>query len=124
VLRLRRTPHGGWLTHKAPLEVSEGTKSRQEFELEIEDPDTLQRIFEALGYAPTFRYQKYRTTFSHQSVEIVLDETPIGAFLEIEGPIAAIHETAHALGFEREDYIAESYVSLFFAGGGEGDMLF
>jgi hypothetical protein len=57
-------------------------------------------------------------------VEIVVDETPIGTFLEIEGPVAAIHEAARALGRGPADYVGASYVALFAAAGGTGDMVF
>ncbi len=72
----------------------------------------------------SFRYQKYRETYHWRDVEIVVDETPIGTFLEIEGPPATIHEAARALGRARADYIAESYAALFLASGGTGDMVF
>ena len=45
-----------------------------------------------------FRYQKYRESYHWRDVEIVVDETPIGTFLEIEGPVSTIHEAARALG--------------------------
>jgi len=32
-------------------------------------------------------YEKYRTTFTIGSLEVVLDELPYGNFVEIEGPI-------------------------------------
>jgi hypothetical protein len=57
-------------------------------------------------------------------VEVVVDETPIGAFLEIEGEVEAIHAAAAALGFGPADYIRDSYAALFAASGGTGDMLF
>ena len=42
----------------------------------------------ALGYRQVFRYQKYRRDLrAGARSEIVLDETPIGTFLEIEGPV-------------------------------------
>ena len=44
--------------------------------------------------------------------------------LEIEGTPAAIHRTAAALGYARGDYITDSYVGLFLAAGGRGDMVF
>jgi adenylate cyclase, class 2 len=123
-LRVRRTDAGGVLTYKGPRRDRGGVKSRTEIETAVTDPDALQGVLEALGFRPVFRYQKYREVFRWQSVEIVVDETPIGSFLEIEGPVAAIHEAAAALGYGSGDYVAESYASLFFAGGGQGDMTF
>ena len=46
---------------------------------------------------------------------MVLDETPIGNFGEIEGPPRWIDRTAQALGIGREDYITETYAPMFFA---------
>ena len=53
-----------------------------------------------------------------------MDETPIGIFLEIEGDAEGIHAVAAELGFSPSDYVTESYVGLFFAEGGQGDMVF
>ena len=59
-----------------------------------------------------------------KQVEIVLDETPIGTFLEIEGAPERIHAAAAALGRRPDEFIEDSYAALFFAAGGTGDMLF
>ncbi len=58
-----------------------------------------------------------------------LDETPIGVFLELEGPASAIDRAAQALGFEKRDYVLANYMTLyreFCQSGGEEprDMLF
>jgi adenylate cyclase, class 2 len=124
LLRLRRVGEKGVLTFKGVRKVIEGIKSREEIEVALPDPDTVERLFGALGYKPIFRYQKYREVFRWRDVEIVLDETPIGTFLEIEGEVKGIHAAAQALGFKAEDYISESYASLFYASGGRGDMVF
>jgi adenylate cyclase class 2 len=55
---------------------------------------------------------------------VVLDETPVGTYLEIEGPLETIHRAARALGRGPEDYLTDSYAALFFAAGGAGDMVF
>jgi len=44
---------------------------------------------------------------------IELDETPIGVFLELEGPATAIDRAAKALGFEKRDYILANYMVLY-----------
>ncbi len=124
-LRLRRAGGRAIVTFKGPKEErADGVKSRPEIELEVTDADAFDSILVALGYKKVFRYQKYRETFEWRDVEIVLDETPIGTFLEIEGPIATIHAAAAALGRGPGDYIADSYAALFFASGGRGDMVF
>jgi adenylate cyclase class 2 len=46
---------------------------------------------------------------------VVLDETPIGNFGEIEGTPRWIDRTARALGIGRRDYITQTYAPMFFA---------
>ena len=124
-LRLRRADGRAIVTHKGPRQDrGDGIKGRSETELEVSDGGAFHAILTALGYRPVFRYQKYREAWRWRDVEIVIDETPIGTFLEIEGPVATIHEAARALGRGPGDYIADSYAALFFAAGGTGDMVF
>jgi adenylate cyclase, class 2 len=118
------------LTFKQPIDnpadsemVGEGYgpyKVREELELEVADAGTLARIFEGLGMSGWFRYEKYRTTFRlpdslawAKGLLIELDETPIGTFVELEGPDAAIDRAAEELGFSRRDYILQSYLGLY-----------
>jgi adenylate cyclase class 2 len=124
VLRLRTTPAGGVLTFKGPREDRDGLKSREERESAVDNPDALRVILRRLGYRPVFRYQKYRESWRHRGQEVEIDETPIGAFLEIEGDAEGIHAVAAELGYGRADYVLDSYVALFFAGGGKGEMVF
>ena len=124
LLRLRRTPQGGHLTYKGPRLDSGEVKAREEIEVSVGEPDDLQALLAALGLRPVFRYQKYRETYSWKDVEIVVDETPVGTFLEVEGPVEGIHAAAAALGYRRADYITDSYAGLFVAAGGTGDMVF
>jgi adenylate cyclase, class 2 len=95
-------------------------KVRDEIELEVTDPGNLTRIFEGLGMSGWFRYEKYRTTFRMPDSKawatgllIELDETPIGAFVELEGPVAAIDRAAQELGFSKRDYVLKNYLRLY-----------
>ena len=124
VVRLRRTPEAALVTYKGAGSVVSGVRSREEIEFSVSDADGFQKTLAALGFAPTFRYQKYRESFRHQDVEIVIDETPVGCFIEIEGPPVTIHLTAAALGYAPPDYVLVSYVALFAESGGRGDMTF
>jgi len=125
VLRLRRAdPGDATLTYKGAKRVVEGIRSRDETESVVADADVVQRILAALGLRPTFRYQKYRESYAWRDVEIVVDETPVGVFLEIEGPLETIHAAAAALGFGPGDYVTDSYVEIFLASGRGGDMVF
>jgi adenylate cyclase, class 2 len=124
ILRLRRVPEGAILTYKGPRRLEEGLKSREERETGVADADAVQAILEGVGLRPVFRYQKYREAYDWRGKEIVVDETPIGTFLEIEGDVEGIHAAAAALGRGSADYVSDSYVGLFFASGGKGDMVF
>jgi adenylate cyclase class 2 len=125
VLRVRQVGETGVLTYKSDRRVSAGgVKSRREVEVRVDAPGRLREILGELGFVHGFRYQKYRETWRYGGCEIVVDETPMGTFLEIEGAEADIHAAAQALGYGREAYLTESYVALFFARGGRGDMLF
>jgi adenylate cyclase class 2 len=124
LLRVRHVGGSGVLTFKGPREIVEGVKSRREVETTVADAGALESVLEALGYRPVFRYQKYREAYRWEDVEIVVDETPVGTFLEVEGEIAAVHRAATALGYGPADYVADSYATLFFAAGGRGDMTF
>ena len=44
---------------------------------------------------------------------LVLDETPIGTFVELEGPGSAIDQAARALGFSPRDYVLKNYLVLY-----------
>jgi adenylate cyclase class 2 len=113
LLRLRK--YGGkWvLTHKAKGNLGRH-KSRVETETEVTDGKKLDAILLALGFTPSFRYEKYRAEWSDGKGHVVMDETPIGNLGEIEGPARWIDRTAKALGIAPEDYITKSYAELFF----------
>ena len=90
-------------------------KRREEREFHADNIDECLALFAGLGYTPSLRYEKYRTEF-HRAEEpghITLDETPIGVFMELEGPARWIDATAKSLGYSRADYILLSYGRLF-----------
>lgn len=104
------------LTFKGAPDIADGVKQREELECEINDAANLKEILSRLSYKITFRYQKFRTIYSPPNVDldICIDETPIGIFFELEGEILRIHEFATKLGYSRDDYITQSYSSLYF----------
>jgi adenylate cyclase class 2 len=116
-LRLESSAEGKlWkLTYKGPSARELGYKSREEIETRVADGDNLILILSRLGYMPAFRYEKYRTTFamSQQPGIITVDETPLGIFLELEGPKEWIDDTAKRLGFSPYDYVTSSYATLW-----------
>jgi adenylate cyclase class 2 len=113
LLRLRKYGETWVLTHKAKGK-SGRHKVRVELETRVENGDQMDAILRALGFAPTFRYEKYRAEWSDGTGHVVLDETPIGTFGEIEGPSRWIDRTARALGITPGHYITQTYAELFF----------
>jgi len=114
LLRLREYGSSWLLTHKAKGKVARH-KTRIETETRIENGEQLQKILFALGYLPSFRYEKFRAEWGDGEGNVVLDETPIGCFGEIEGPARWIDRTARLLGIERTAYITDTYAGLFYA---------
>jgi adenylate cyclase class 2 len=113
VLRLRVYGDRYLLTHKS-RGVSLKHKTRIEHETAVASAEQMHAILIALGFRPTFRYEKFRAEWSDGAGDVVIDHTPIGAFAEIEGAPQWIDRTAKILGLSEGDYITASYAELFF----------
>jgi adenylate cyclase class 2 len=113
VLRIRKYGENWKLTHKAKSQEAARHKTRAETETGIDDGEALDHIFRALGFAPSFIYEKFRSEWTDGKGHVVLDETPIGNLGEIEGVPEWIDRVAGELGIEEKDYINKSYVELF-----------
>ena len=112
LLRIRQYGKEWTLTHKSGTTRGRHS-SRIELETRVGDGKNLDAILRALGYSPSFRYEKYRAEWSDAQGQVVVDETPIGNFCEIEGPARWIDESAKKLGVKAEDYITKNYAALF-----------
>lgn len=128
---------GGLITYKGMLSGKRGSgsgkyKVREEIEYRVKNAARIERLFARLGLCRGFRYEKYRTKYelaAFPGLQVDLDETPIGTFLELEGPQRAIDGAARALGYSENDYIAVSYLELYLAecdrlGKKPGNMVF
>ena len=113
LLRLRKYGAGWVLTHKAKGKAGRH-KTRAETETRIADGAKMEAILRALSFAPTFRYEKFRAEWSDGKGHVVVDETPIGNFGEIEGPSRWIDQTAQLLQIRLSDYLTATYTELFF----------
>jgi len=114
LLRLRKYGDTWTVTHKAKARVGRH-KSRVETETIVENGEAMGRIFSALGLQPVFQYEKFRSEWADGKGHVVVDETPIGNFAEIEGPPSWIDRTARSLGIREHEYITQNYAALFFA---------
>lgn len=125
LLRIRRYGDVWTVTHKrlpgTPEEQdSSRYKVRVETETTVADGSTLAAIFEQLGFAPAFTYQKFRSEWSQRVASpsgpnghLVIDETPIGNFAELEGPTGWIDQTLSTLQIDPSVCLTDSYGKLF-----------
>jgi adenylate cyclase class 2 len=116
LVRVRATRGRRVLTYKG-LSQAGKYKKRPESEIDLPKGASIEEIFTNMGYHPVFRYEKFRTEYTNSSApgKVLLDETPIGNFLEIEGTPRWIDRTARMLGFSPDDYITRSYGYLYLA---------
>jgi adenylate cyclase class 2 len=114
---VRRGSSRGVLTAKIPAPDAKRPRFKEKIETEVIVPDAMawQRAVQKLGLREGFRYEKYRTSFRFGGAHLALDETPVGVFLEIEGPPAAIDRIARRLGFSARAYIRATYWDLYVA---------
>src|SRR6201999_915107 len=116
-LRLRHYGERCTVTHKRVAEGStEGDvryKTRIETECVVADGNALAEIFTQLGYGPVFRYEKFRTEWEMGEGHLVLDETPIGIWAELEGAPEWIDSMLERLGVDSGACTTESYGKLF-----------
>lgn len=153
VLRLRFAAGKALLTFKGAPVYSRRYKVRPELETEVAGGKLLKEILKSAGFEEVFRYERYRTEYVPGSRrrkkdpkagnargrstegrtvargEVDYDETPIGNYIELEGPKRWIDRMARQLGFGRRDYITLSYVALYHqkcreAGMKPGEMVF
>lgn len=132
VLRLRKYGDTWILTHKAAERRTERKvhggadnrnplkhKVRIETETVVEDGEAVSTMFASFGLAPVFRYEKYRSEWMGGKGHVLIDETPIGDFAELEGSPDWIDATAKALAIDESEYVTSNYISLFKKSGGD-----
>jgi adenylate cyclase class 2 len=121
LLRLRFAHGEDRLTFKGPSLRQRWYETRREIETRVEDGVLLREVLKSLGLKQVFIYEKYRTIYAelnkadlHGLPQVAYDETPIGNYLELEGPAKWIDEVATRLGYSRQDYITSSYWALYY----------
>jgi adenylate cyclase class 2 len=112
LLRIRKYGSEWTLTHKSGTTRGHHS-SRVELETSVGNGHQMDLILRALRYSPSFRYEKFRAEWSDGKGQVVVDETPIGNFCEIEGPPRWIDATAKKLGVSAANYITKNYATLF-----------
>lgn len=113
VLRLRQDT-ASRLTYKGPDDVKGGARARVEIEITVSDFASARAFLEALGYRVIMTYEKFRTVYELDGMEIALDELPYGRFVEIEGKEPQkIQELSERLGLNWEARLSHGYNAMF-----------
>ena len=115
LLRVRRAGKTVTCTSKGVESAGGRHKRREEHEFRASDFDAALAVFGAVGYREAFRYEKFRTEFARagEPGHVTLDETPVGIYLELEGPARWIDRTAQVLAFPRDRWITLSYARIY-----------
>ena len=113
LLRLRQHGDRNLLTLKGPVSYSGSIKVRSEHETEFSNFPRMVDIFERLGFSVFMRYEKDREEWLLGEFSVVLDHTPMGDFVEVEGPPERLEQAAQLLGLETASAVRGSYVSLW-----------
>ena len=114
-LRLRSYGKRNILTWKGPLQPDRELKIREEIETEVSSPGAALLILARIGLQPALEYSKFRETFAPEAggrVEVCLDETRAGCYIEIEGSGGEISRVMELLGLESSSQVRESYIEL------------
>ena len=89
-LRLRTYGKEARLTFKGKVLKDPSLKKREELETSVQEPAATRAVLEALGLEVCFQYSKFREihllNLQGEKVAVCLDRTPVGTFVEIEGP--------------------------------------
>jgi adenylate cyclase class 2 len=114
LIRIRQAGARSIFTYKGPATVTRH-KEREEMEVLVDSPETMGTILQRLGYVPRFRYEKFRTEWAIPGDEgvVMVDETPVGVYMEMEGPAEWIDTVAGRLGYREADYVNLSYARLY-----------
>lgn len=117
LVRLRSVNGRHWLTFKGPRVFARHYKVRAESETELTNAEAAWALLAGLGLAPVFCYEKFRTVYAGRGRwrggEAMVDETPIGNYVELEGGREWIRRVARALGARPADFITRSYAALY-----------
>lgn len=102
------------LSYKKPIS-RDSIKKEIEYEIEVSDFETTEKILEELGFLPVSSYERYRTLFKSAAgdTKVTIDEYPFASFLEIEGKEEEIKKLASALNLSLGSSLSDPCDTLF-----------
>ena len=113
LLRLRHHAEKNVITFKGPADFHGAIKQRTEYETDVANPEAMAEILDRLGFRVVLRYEKDREEWQMDGISVVLDHTPMGDFVEVEGPPEKLVAAATTLGLDISDAARGSYVDLW-----------
>ncbi len=115
------------LTYKGPL-VDDQSKTREEAETAVADPDAARNLLAGLGFEPAATVRKERERFAHAGYTVTLDSVDgLGEFVEVEteteddldGARDGAREILDTLDLDPAEQIQTSYLGLLLAANGD-----
>ncbi|MFX1295341.1 MAG: class IV adenylate cyclase [Promethearchaeota archaeon] len=83
-LRIRISDDKSYLTYKGP-KLDSSSKTREEFELEVQEPKKLSELLKKIGFITVQKVSKFRKQYSLNDIIISLDTVDgLGEFIELE----------------------------------------
>lgn len=121
-LRVRVQDNEYFLTYKGP-KMDSVSKTRKEYEVEVNDADSMGNILTSIGFSPIATIVKKRKMFRLGDFLISLDEVrKLGDFIEVEisirdsksheDKVESIFRLFEKLGIDRTASIRESYLEM------------
>jgi adenylate cyclase class 2 len=87
-VRIRISDNGNFLTYKGP-KIDSSSKTREELEIEIREPDKLLELLKKIGFFPIKTVNKVRTLYLVEDITVSLDKVEgLGSFIELEIDVA------------------------------------
>ncbi len=113
LLRLRKDKAARLTFKRRPSKFNPEFKSYLEYEVVVDDFETMGAILNQLGFRPVQRYEKIREAFIIDQCTVCLDQMPFGNFIEIEGREINITRMARKLGLDWNCRILANYLAIF-----------
>lgn len=112
-IRVREACGRTIVTFKGKARFEDRIKIRPEFETTVESAEIFRKILEGLGLAPAFRYEKFREEYCLDTCRVMLDETPVGSFVEVEGDQDTLGPVLAKLALDAATAVTDSYAGLY-----------
>lgn len=112
LLRLRKAGDRVYLTFKS-LRRRGKFKEAEEIEIQVSDFEKAKELLGRLGFRPKRKLRKQRETWSFGSSEILVDQSALGSFLEIEGSKKGIEEIVRLLSLDEQERSTKTYEEIY-----------